>query len=405
MTRTVLAVADSDSFVKWAAATLERLGDGFDGALVVLRTPVEPHADQVAAAVAGTTVADRPTPVLALREVVRLLRTRRPDVVLVAATGPAAELVLRALPGLEHRPVVVTGLPGMSVPATELALRYRSASDLFVVHSHRERDEFAEIADRLGVPVRCVVSRLPFLVGSAGEHPAPDAAPVGRVVFAPQAKFPEEVEDRRAVLRSLGRLALAQPGTDVVLKLRGLAGQAQTHHEAWPMDVLRERMLAEPGVERVRVATGPLEDYLGPGSVLVTISSTAVLEAFALGRRALVLSDFGLGDANLTGVYVGSGVVGTLDDLEHGRFAHADDAWLERNYLHHEVDELPGALGELCDAAAAGTLGPVRAYPPVGGRLKGARRALRVALPRSARVVRQVATKVGATRRALLARR
>ena len=53
MTRRVLAVADSDSYVKWAAATLDRLDD-VDASLVVLDSPVRPSPAQVHAAVAAT---------------------------------------------------------------------------------------------------------------------------------------------------------------------------------------------------------------------------------------------------------------------------------------------------------------------------------------------------------------
>ncbi|GMA22329.1 hypothetical protein GCM10025864_00880 [Luteimicrobium album] len=54
MTARVLAVADSDSYLKWAAATLDGLGDGFSGRLVLVASPVLPSDAQVAAAVGET---------------------------------------------------------------------------------------------------------------------------------------------------------------------------------------------------------------------------------------------------------------------------------------------------------------------------------------------------------------
>ncbi len=394
MTRRVLAVADSDSYVKWAAATLDRLDD-VTASLVVLDSPVRPSPAQVRAAVAGTRLAAAAPRLLRLRALVRTLRAAPPDVLLVATTGPAAELVLRALPGLPARPVVVTGLPGMSLPATALALRYRATADLFVVHSHREARAFDELARQLGTRSRLVVDRLPFLAGTGGALPEPDTTALHRVVFAPQAKFPETLDDRVRLLRGLAALAEARPDLDVVVKLRGLVGEPQTHHEAFPFDALTARHADEPGVARLRVATGPLEEFLVPGTALVTVSSTALLEALALGLRALVLDDFGIGEHNLTAAYADSGLVGSLADLAAARVHHADPAWLRENYLQDTPDELPGALDELL----AAPLAPLAAPPRVGSVPSHLRRRLRLVAPAASRRVMALMPSVRATRR------
>lgn len=374
--RRILAVADSDSYVKWAAATLDGLAG--DASLVVLDSPVLPTAGQVDAATAGTRLAGSTPPVLRLSQLRRMLRRTPPDVLLVATTGPAAELVLRAVAGIWPRPLVVTGLPGMSLPATELALRYRSTADLFVVHSYREADEFRSLATRLGLPMRFVVNRLPFLAPRAGDERTIDTSPVTRVVFAPQAKFPETRDDRLRILRALGTLATSRPDVDVVVKLRGLAGQAQTHREELPFDVLAARHRSDPGVADVQIATGSLREFLTPGTALVTVSSTAVLEALALGLRALVLDDFGVGEHNLTAAYVGSGLLGSLDDVVQVRFRHPDPAWLASNYLHDDPDELGGA-------ARTSPSTPVGRPSRVGTPAAHARRRLRLAAPRLTR--------------------
>ncbi|RHA41583.1 DUF6716 putative glycosyltransferase [Cellulomonas rhizosphaerae] len=366
----VLAVADSDSYVKWAAATLDRLGSIPRRELVVLRTPVRPDDAQTTAAVAGTAWDGRVVDDHSLLGLAARLRRTRPDVVLVATTGPAAEALVRVIAGLPYRPVVVSGLPGMSIPATERALRFRAGVDVFVVHSRRERDAFALAARAAGVDPVLAVNRLAFL-SSAADTPA-DEAPLARVVFAPQAKFPTSPDERRAVLRSLAALARARPDLEVVVKLRAVAGQVQTHEEPYPYDVLWRGLRDDAPVTLV---TGPLAAHLTPGTALVTVSSTALLEALAAGLRGLVLADFGVGDDNLTTVYEGSGLLGTLRDLGAGRFFAPTPQWRAENYFHPEPDELPGVLASL------GTLPPVRPGPPVGGRRAQARRYARLALP------------------------
>src|SRR5699024_9560846 len=149
---------------------------------------------------------------------------------------------------------------------------------------------------------------------------------LSRVVFAPQAKMPVTRAHREQILHALARLAADQPDVDVVVKVRGLAGEAQTHHEAFPFDVLLADLVAAGDVPSgaVRVATGPLADQLGPGSALVTVSSTAALESLAAGIPTLVLEDFGVNERMLNAVFLGSGCLGTLDDLAAGRFGVPD---------------------------------------------------------------------------------
>ncbi|MFI6318454.1 DUF6716 putative glycosyltransferase [Nonomuraea sp. NPDC050556] len=156
----VLAVADSDSYLKWAACLLDDLPEGCVSDLAVVRTPITPSPGQIRAA-----VGDRPLPpVVSARVLRRTAERTAPDVILVACTGPVVDvLVADVLDGLRPRPVFVTGLPGISVPATEKAWLFRSGCDVFVVHSGREVAEFGRIAAELGGGGAIGLARLPFL--------------------------------------------------------------------------------------------------------------------------------------------------------------------------------------------------------------------------------------------------
>ncbi|MFG1944268.1 DUF6716 putative glycosyltransferase [Nonomuraea sp. NPDC048826] len=318
----VLAVADSDSYLKWAACLLQDLPEGWDTELVVVRTPIAPSAGQIAAA-----VGDRPAPpVLSARALRRLAERSRPDVILVSCTGPVVDvLVSGVLDGLSPRPVFATGLPGISVPATEKAWLFRSGCDLFVVHSEREVAEFSAIADRLGGGGAVGLARLPFL------RPRQERAAGDRVVFATQAKVPRAREERERILRALARLADRRPGLDVVVKLRAVEGERQTHRERHPYQKLWHQ-LGEPG--RLRFAAGSMREQLSRASGFVTVSSTAALEAVAMDVPSLVLSDFGVNAEMINLVFEGSGLLGTLDDLAVGDFRRADPRWCAANYFH-----------------------------------------------------------------------
>jgi len=381
----VLAVADSDSYLKWAVWTLARLRDDglapVDGtagggptpapgragppqvAAVVVRSPIAPTPDQVGAAVAGTGIA--PPPVLTPHALRRLVRRTRPDVVLVAATGPVAELVARqvarALPAA-RRPALLTGLPGMALPATPQGTGWRRWCDAFLVHARVEAAPYVEAFARQGARPDLVLTRLPFLDDPAGDAPAG----VRRVVLAAQAKVPASRADRVALLDGLA--GLAADGLDVVVKLRARAGERQTHNEAYPLDALWTAEHARLGrpADAVGFVTGPMGEQLTPGSALLTVSSTAGLESLARGLPTVFLADFGVGPEQLNEPFAASGCLRRLDDVAVTLRAGGpvpDPAWSDEHYLHAAPSGLPAAVHDLARRSRAGELPPLRVRP------------------------------------------
>jgi hypothetical protein len=240
-----------------------------------------------------------------------------------------------------------------------------------LLHSHREVAEFRAKAAAHWPGLAFGLARLPFLPPLASSSRTPTE---GDLVFAAQAKFPRGREDREQVLRALAAVA------DPVVKLRAVAGEEQTHHEAWSYAALRDALVADgsPEVAGVRLAGGPMGEALGRARGLVTVSSTAALEAMALGLPVLLLSDFGVEPGLSNVVFEGSGCFGTLADLRAGRLAHPAPAWLAANYFHPEAEnDWLVEVERLLDVRAAGGL-PVRPRPRLRGRL---RRRLRLAVP------------------------
>lgn len=330
----ILAVSDSDSYLKWSHALLARAA-GHEIHEVVLGNVLSPSATQIVAATG------RSLERLNLPAVVRRVRSMRPDAVVVACTGPALEVVVNGLhaagllganaPG---RPLLVSGFPGVTVPANELALRFRRHLDLVIVASRRELVEHQALGTALGVQTRFALATLPFL----------DATPVpgGRdIVFAAQSLVPAGVAERRRVLTALASVPdWAHP----VVKVRAMNGERQAHNERWPYATLSP----DP---RITFRAGAMRDSLESAAGFATVSSTAVLEAIAAGVPSLVLGDFGVNDAMITTVFDGSGLIGSLDDLAAGRFRTPNAAWLRDNYFHDPGEDT--WLSELAELAAA----------------------------------------------------
>lgn len=365
-------MADSDSYLKWAAATLAALPVDVARGLVLVDCPAAPSVSQRASALRGSGIAPDSVASVPITSLAARVAEAGPDVVLVATRGPQARVILRELARLEPRPVLVSGLPGISVPATRKALYFRHQADLFAVHSHREVREFRALAARNGWNHRVALASLPFAAGRGVPQPA---APGGTdLVFAVQSVVPAEPTDRRRIARMLLRAAEATPERRVVVKVRAVAGERQTHDEAHPIPELVAAEVAAAGramPPNLVVSSSSMSAALDTAEGLVTVSSTAAIEAIARGIPVIALDTFGVSDELINPVFTGSGLFAGEDDAVGRRFRHPSPRWLHDDYFHPaEDDELHARIAELVEARRAGELAPRDALPVAGGAMR-----------------------------------
>lgn len=403
----VVAIADADSFVKWSAALLDSIpdasssaGDGSDihRHMLLVRTPLTVSRDQERMALAGTRLGDDAVTRVGFDEVVGWLAGYLPDVIVLSGRGPFVRLMMRQIDRLANRPVTVSGLPGMSIPAQRGALEYRRESDLFVVHSHREERAVVALGERLGMPVPSALATLPYARGAEGIRTSrlgavPGAAQIGAdasapaagnlggglavaerspagtdLVFASQALVPVERHEREALVDILQRAAAARPNRRVVVKLRSRPGEAETHLER---DAYAEMLAGSPA--NLVLSYEPMALALSRAEGLVTVSSTAAIEAVARAVPVIALDTFGISKPLLNTVFVGSGLIGDADDVIARRFRHPHPDWMHDNYFHPAGEsDWWGRVQELVALRRGGALPAKRVPVGRGGALHAA---------------------------------
>lgn len=346
----IVSISDSESYLKWSAAMLEGLSDDFETHAWLLDNPILPTQEQITNALAGTTFAPENIPVIKRAHLKQSLAALRPDIVLASATGPIVQQIYSTAAFLPHRPGLVSGLPGVGLPATSKGQRYRRLGDLFIAHSEFERQRYEEVISDCGFPVEVVVARLPML--KSIQPPLPTFSPgdtPSKLVFAPQAKVPVLRADRIRILRSLAHFATNFPQCDVIIKVRSRPGEQETHREQHTyvdlLDELESTQQIPHGV--LRIAVGPMSDYLTQGTALVTVSSTAALESLDRGLATLIISDFGVNEEMLNEAFADSGITARLSTLEAGKFTFPTRQWLDENYFHEPSDRLKASLQTL----------------------------------------------------------
>ena len=339
---------------------LSRLPTGWDVELVVVRTPKLPSRAQLDTALSGSAIAPDSVRVMDFDAAVARVRAERPELLIVSTIGPVVDLLTGAvLDRADWRPVVVTGLPGIALPERRRALVFRSQADLMVLHSVTEVRRFRAVARRNGIEQDFALATLPFLL-EAERGSGTD------IVFAAQAIVPRRRDERVRLLGWLVELAKRQPEQRVVVKVRAVPGEEQTHSELYSYPELLDELYPDAPANLV-VEGGPMHAHLGRAAGLVTVSSTAAIEAIAHGVPALVLDEFGVNQTLLNEVFEGSGLLGGRAALLAGDFRLAEPEWLADNYFHGaEADTWLGIVEAKMQLAASGRL-PARTRIARGG--------------------------------------
>ncbi|WP_166984028.1 DUF6716 putative glycosyltransferase [Paramicrobacterium fandaimingii] len=373
--RRMLVVADSDSYIKWGAAFAGQRGGEWHSSLVLVKTPVLPSARQLDAALTGTPFTARDVRTIDIDDLAELIQRERPHIVLLALRGPLVRVVAPIVAAMPGRPAIISGFPGLTIPAEPKAIIYREQCDMIVLHSTREVREFSANAAQLGIGMRFALARLPFLDDVVRQRTRTDA---NSIVFAVQAKVPASREERVQVLALLADAARAHSSRRVVVKTRARRGEAQTHLEQFDLG----HLLDQPDVsdslggvpENLVVSDGPMAAHLSRAAALVTVSSTAALEAIAQGIPVLLLDDFGVGPQQINTVFVGSGLFGNAADLARGDWRHPEPAWLDDNYFHpDQASTVDDRLADLVARRAARGLPALeRRFNLTGGSLRRA---------------------------------
>ena len=349
----VAVLADTDSRWKWGMLTARQLHpvEGVDPYL--LDRGLRPSDRQLRAAGVD------PAAVVALGmpDLVDVLLTARPDVLVLAVGGGGVIAALTALatgwPRQVRRPIVVSGYFGVVYEKVVEGLLGRAGADIVLANSPRDAARFAEIYAGLGLdPAAVVETGLPFL----RTFERPSGSRRFTLTFACQPSVPAAYAERDYVIRRLIGHAEQHPERRVVLKLRGAPGERVTHAEPYPYPAILRRRRAPANLQ---VALGDMGETLRETDLLVTVSSTAALEAMHTGIRTALLTDFGVREGLGNAYFVGSGCLASFDEVDAGSAPLADPEWARAHGVAGAgPDAFVTRVAELLDGEPA----PVRPY-------------------------------------------
>jgi hypothetical protein len=334
MRRNVLLIADSTSNLRPGLAIVDRFSvAGFELIASLLPGKALPSRAQLI-----ETGLDCPVSVRSFEDLFRDRWILRFDVVVVFLPGSKLyELLLRmrealALERAVRRPVLITGYNGVVYEKHLEGLLWRVGYDLIGINSAHDHALFGERLRALGVDdmplTRCGIL---LAQARAASPSAPFKAGSADLLFATQAIVPRSKSERVYVLQRLAELAEAFPERRVFVKPRTRPNERTFHVEKHHYERLADSALGVNRPPNLLFAYGSLSSLLDRVGMLLTVSSTAALEAVSRGVPSVVLTDLGINESLGNHFFVGSGMLASFDELIAGRTPEPDSGWLEQH--------------------------------------------------------------------------
>ncbi len=317
----VVVLADTNSRSRWGLLTARQLFPSAVPVGVLLASPPGSAQQRPADPAEGR----RPTLVASIPEFVVSKDLDATDVIVLALPGAGVQAVLHGLARRwttsGRRPLVISGYVGVVYDKHVEGLLMRSGSDVILANGPADAESFrAMLAGAGGDPSVVLPTVLPFL-GTAGA-----ARPPGEpftVTFATQPAVPGPRVDREFLVRRLIRHAVLHPEREVLLKVRTGEHAAPEDH---PYPLLgRHASVEKPA--NLHVVHRSMGEVLGRTDLLVTVSSTAAVEAMHRGIPTAILTDLGIKERLGNHYFLGSGCLASFTDLDAGVAPRVDAEW------------------------------------------------------------------------------
>ena len=266
-------------------------------------------------------------------------------------------------PSVRRRPIIVAGFVGINYENRIGSVVARRLTDIVLANSEEERRFLNETAQRLSLTQPTIVTAGLGLIDSGNEpRHAPKAKRRRRVLFAAQPTVPKTKAEKIYLLLKLRELAKAQPDWTVALKPRHRPGEGTFHKDDNHLeDLARDFLVVEDIPPNLIFDYRPIVTQLSETDLVMTVSSTAAVEAHAAGIPIAIVTDFGIKEPYGAEFFADCGALATFDEIKKGAWPTLNAAWVARNvaYSNQHFSEVLAAIDE-CAARqrASGTMLP-----------------------------------------------
>ena len=236
-------------------------------------------------------------------------------------------LLQSAWTGQERRPVLVSAYPGILFRHQLEGMLDRSGVDLLCLNAESDAELYRQACTSLDIDgSNAVVTGLPILWPLQPRPQVPDGA---AIVFFEQPSVPDNPIQRKYICRRLADLAKAWPQHPVIFKPRTSPVEATLHRHHGEMASRVDKLSRR--IDNLQISYKPSLSLLKRCGCAITVSSTAAMEAMALGISTRIVADLGVNESLGNHYFLESGALASFDAILRDPFtAIHHPVWLER---------------------------------------------------------------------------
>lgn len=242
----------------------------------------------------------------------------------------------------QKRPLLVSAYPGILFRHQLEGMLDRSGVDLLCLNSTKDLDTYTLGCQALGIDFsNAVVTGLPILWDLAPRLQVPERA---SIVFFEQPSIPANPLQRRYLCKQLLLIAERWPHHPVIFKPRTSSLESTLHRRHGEMATLISELANRAA--NLQISLQPASRLLRQCGCAITVSSTAALEAMAMGVSTRIVSDLGVNETLGNHYFVGCEALADFDAIANDPFTPKHDAhWLaSHGYCSDASDRFLKAL-------------------------------------------------------------
>lgn len=253
---------------------------------------------------------------------------KRANIVFLALDGKRhREFFLSYSSSDPYRPIFVTAYPGIVFRELLNGLLDRHPVDLLLLNSTEDKRKYDDVCRALKISSdNALVTGLPLLWMMPSRFKKSD--PTGneiKIVFFEQPSVPNSLLQRRYLAHALKILASNLPFAAIVIKPRVGPGEMTLHKNRGDL----AELIGANVPPNLTVSYAPAIKLLSEASLVLTISSTAAIEAVAMGIPTRIITDLGVNETLGNSYFANSGMLATFQSVTGFEALSADNSWMQ----------------------------------------------------------------------------
>ncbi|HEG2606836.1 DUF6716 putative glycosyltransferase [Campylobacter sp. W0066.1] len=228
------------------------------------------------------------------------------------------------------RPLVVTGMNGLTDSNDTHALLCRIGADLICVNSLENLKNFKKKMSLLGLS-----SNNLFYSGYGrlyNQNKIPYNNEIKTILFVEQPSIPKHIKQKKYLVEKIIEYANRYPLRRIIIKKRAiLHKQHMNAHlkDDTIFDFFMKNNIKIPN--NLIFNDSSVEELMYQVDLCVSFYSTVIIEAIALGVRSIIIKDFGIGRSNENHHFIGSGLLISLNEWIEDKIPNVNQEWKKNN--------------------------------------------------------------------------